>query len=354
MVVPHKDPPRSHVIRWTIAGAAFGLLFLLAAWWLAVAESGQLAFGELHEAHPTMWVVDLAPAVLAILGAVIGALYARLARSKARTEATARQIATSWTAELHTANVELAQRLETRRRFHAAATHELRTPLATIVGFTGLAEDVASEPPELSGYLSEIYGAATAMLVMVNDLLDAAKLEEGGIPIEISLVSCEDAIEDVAVRLMPLARHKGLAISTDVEEGMECRADPLRLRQVLTNVVANAIKYSDSGTISISAFQQMDGSSVVAVKDQGIGIAPEDLDWIFDTFESGANGVTHGSSSGLGLAISTSLMRAMDGGISVQSGGAGHGSTFRLSLRPPTQQAAEQRTASLVPRAGAE
>ena len=327
---------------------------MLAAWRLAVAESGSMTFGELHDLHPTMWVVDLAPAVLAFLGAGIGVLFGRLARSKARTEAAARQIAASWTAELHTANVELAQRLETRRRFHAAATHELRTPLATIVGFTGLAEDVASEPPELSGYLSEIYGAATAMLVMVNDLLDAAKLEEGGIPIEISCVSCAGAIEDVAGRLMPLALQEGLTISVEVEEGMKCRADPLRLRQVLTNVVANAIKYSDSGTISISAFYEADGTPVVAVKDEGVGIGAEDLGRIFDTFESGANGVSRGGSSGLGLAISTSLVKAMDGDITVHSDGVGLGSTFKLRLRPPNAQGVEKRTASLLAEATAD
>lgn len=354
MVSANNGIRRLYVIRWTISGAVFGLLFMLGGWRIAVAESGSMTFADLHDLHPTMWVVDLAPAVLALVGSVIGVLYARLARSKARTEATARQIAASWTAELHAANVELVQRLETRRRFHAAATHELRTPLATIVGFTDLAEGVASEPPELSGYLSEIYGAATAMLEMVNDLLDAAKLEEGGIPIEISLVSCEDAIHDVAARLMPLALHKGLAISVHVEEGLECRADPLRLRQVLTNIVANAIKYSDTGTISIAAFRETDGSPAIAVKDEGVGISSADLGRIFDTFESGANGVTRGGSSGLGLAISSSLIKAMDGDITVQSEGTGLGSTFRLSLRSPNHQGVEKRTASLVPGLAAE
>ncbi len=354
MVATPRITRSFYVIRWTISGAVFGLLFMLAAWWLAVAESGPMNFSELHELHPIMWVVDLAPAVLAILGTVIGVLYSRLARSKAQTEAAARQIAASWTADLHAANVELAHRLETRRRFHAAATHELRTPLATIVGFTGLAEGVAEEPPELSDYLSEIYGAATAMLVMVNDLLDAAKLEDGGIPIEISSVSCEAAIDEVVGRLTPLALQKGLAISVDIEEGLECRADPLRLRQVLTNVVANAIKYSDSGTISISAFRQTDGTPVVAVKDQGVGIGPEDLGRIFDTFESGTAGVGRGNSSGLGLAISSSLIKAMDGDITVESAGPGRGATFRLILRPPNHEGVETRTASLVPEGAAD
>lgn len=354
MITSGKLARRWYVIRWTIGGAVSGLLFMFAAWQIAVAESGSMGFGELHDAHPTMWVVDLAPAVLALLGSVIGVLFARLSRSRARTEATARQIAASWTAELHAANVALAERLETRRRFHAAATHELRTPLATIVGFTGLAEDVASEPPELSGYLSEIYGAATAMLVMVNDLLDAAKLEEHGIPIELSFVPCEDAIGDVVSRLKPLALQKGLAMSAEIEEGMACRADPLRLRQVLTNVVANAIKYSDRGTISISASRQADGTPVIAVKDEGVGIEADDLQSIFDIFESGGTGVARDNSSGLGLAISTSLISAMDGEITVHSDGAGLGSTFRLSLRPPNHQGVEKRTASLLPRAAAE
>ena len=203
-----------------IAGALFGSFFPLVAWRIAVAESGSLGFAELHDLHPTLWIVDLAPTVLGLAGVVIGFLYTRLADSKARTEAAAHQIAAGWTAELHAANLELADTLESRRRFHAAVTHELRTPLTTIVGFTGLAEDVAYEPPELPGYLAEIFGAATAMLGMVNDLLDSAKLETGGIPIEITRVDCEEAIVAVVDRMMPLAHQKGLEISFDVEAGL--------------------------------------------------------------------------------------------------------------------------------------
>lgn len=297
-----------------------------------------------------MWVVDLAPTVLGLVGAAIGLLFMRLAETSAKTEETAKQIAASWTADLHSANLDLADALESRRRFHAAITHELRSPLTAIVGYTDLADHVAPKPPELSGYLGEIYGAASAMLGMVNDLLDAAKLETGGISIEMTEVHCEDVIRAVAGRLAPLAQQKGLAIKIDAVGDVTCWADPMRLEQVLTNIVANAIKFSETGTIEIRTGRRNDGRPKIEVQDEGPGIKAEDIERIFGEYQSGLDGEHRRDSSGLGLAIGRSLIEAMDGEIMAQSAGPGTGSTFRLILQAPDGHIAEKRLASLTSR----
>ncbi len=338
---------RLYIVRWMLAGALFGALFPLIAWRLAVADAGPLTFGELRALYPMMWIVDLAPTVLGLGGGVIGILYSRLAESKAKTESTARQIAASWTAELHRANLELADTLESRSTFYAAVTHELRSPLTAIVGYADVAEELATEPPELPEYLAEIYAAATAMLGMVNDLLDAAKLGASGIAIEMQDVSCTEAINDIVGRLTPLALHKGLSLTAVTNADAACWADPERLRQILTNVVANAIKYSDTGTIEILTTES-DGMSIIEVTDQGAGIAGEELESIFDAFDSGSSGDGRRDSSGLGLAISRCLIEAMDGELTADSAGPGQGSTFRLYLQGKGEHQPESRRASLA------
>ena len=344
----HPAPGRRlYIVRWMTAGALFGAFFPLLAWRVAVADAGPLTFSELHQAFPMMWIVDLAPTVLGLVGGVIGLLYSRLAESKAQTEDTARQIAANWTAELHHANLELANRLKTRRNFYAAVTHELRTPLTAIVGYADVAEELAYEPPELTSYISEIYGSATALLHMVNDLLDASKLEASGIAIEMGRVSCREAVADVVGQMMPLATQKGLSLSAPVGVDIECWADPTRLRQVMTNVVANAIKYSDSGAIDLTVGES-NGAPIIEVKDQGVGIDADSLASIFDPFDSGSSGDGRRDSSGLGLTISRSLLEAMDGTITAHSDGPGCGSTFRMTLGASDSQQPESRTASLA------
>lgn len=324
------------------------MFFPLVAWRIAVAATGEMTFAELHRLHPTMGVVDLAPLVLGAVAAVIGMFHYRLAEARARTEATARQIAAAWTSELHAANLELADALESRRRFHAAVTHELRSPLTAIVGYTDLAGHIVSGPPELGAYLTEIYAAATAMLGMVNDLLDAAKLEASGISVEIVDVRCPEVIDDVVRRLTPLARQKGLEVIADVDSEVECRADPERLRQILTNLIANAVKFTESGTVRVLASLGDDRSVAIEVVDDGLGIDSADLGRIFEAFESGAHGDGRSDSSGLGLAISKTLAEAMDGHITAESAGPGEGSTFRLTLPAADQRGAETRTALLA------
>jgi signal transduction histidine kinase len=124
----------------------------------------------------------------------------------------------------------------------------------------------------------------------------------------------------------------------------------VRLEQVLTNVIANAIKFSDAGTVEIRAGYRKDGRPKIEVEDQGPGIKAEDLERIFGEFQSGANGEKRRDSSGLGLAIGRSLIEAMDGEIMAESAGPGTGSTFRLILQAPEGHSDEKRLASLTSR----
>ena len=215
------------------------------------------------------------------------------------------------------------------------------------MGYAEVAEELAAEPPEVPEFLAAIYAEATAMLQVVNDLLDAAKLGASGIAIEMQEVSGGDAIQDVVDRLTPLATQKGLSLSAVASVDSPCWADPVRLRQVLTNLVANAIKYSETGQIEARATGS-DGMCCIEVTDQGVGIAEEELDSIFEAFDSGSSGAGRRDSSGLGLAISRCLVEAMDGELTVYSTGPGQGSTFRLCLQAAGGQQPESRRASLA------
>lgn len=339
---------RFYVARWSAAGAAFGALMVLMAWRVAITQAGSVGFGELHATHPTMWLVDLMPTILGLAGGAIGILHLRLSEARARTEQMARQIAAAWTADLHEANVELAKTVEERQRFYAALSHEMRTPLSSIVGYSELADGIAVQPPELGGYVAEIYGSARVLLGMVNDLLDAAKLELEGVSVRIEAVDGNAIAAEVARRLYPLAAQKGLAIETDLTGRSLVRADAGRLRQILTNLVSNAVKYSDSGIVTIRSGETSDGRCYFTVEDQGIGISAADIDRMFLPFTQAKSSEQRNDSTGLGLAISRTLARAMHGDVTATSGGRGKGSVFRLDLQQAGDKPAESRVAVLT------
>ncbi len=328
-------------------GAAFGTALVLIAWRVAIANSGQLTFAELHTLHPMMWIIDLLPTVLGLAASAIGYLHWRLIEQRKAVEHTARQIAASWTADLHAANAELAEAMEARQRHYSALSHELRTPLSSIVGYSQLAEEIEIQPPELSDYMAEIYGSARALLQMVNDLLDAAKLEMSGVSIKLETVDGNAVAEEAARCLAPLAAQKSLRLVTKLEAVDHVRADPIRLRQVLTNLLSNAIKYSDRGTITLESGRSSNGSVSFAVRDEGAGIAAEDLERIFRPFEQTEHGERRTDSTGLGLTITRTFVEAMDGTITAHSPGPGLGATFSITLPVDDGSAAGTRTAVL-------
>lgn len=140
---------------------------------------------------------------------------------------------------------------------------------------------------------------------------------------------------------------EGLKLGACAPGRLLCWADPVRFGQVLTNLVANAIKFSTSGTIEVHA-TEANGVPTVEVRDEGVGMGPEHLDTIFNAYDSGPNGSGRRDSSGLEWAISRSLVEAMDGTILASSARPGKGSTIQVTLRPPDGQTNGSRKAKLA------
>lgn len=333
------------IVRWSAAGAAFGLLFVLLAWAIAANDVAGITFREAHEMMPVIWVVDLAPIVLLIVGAGIGVFHARLVQVNERAEELAQDIAGAWTSDFQRSNAELATTLEAQEQFLATVSHEFRTPLTSILGYAELAaEEEAS--PTLTAFISEIGDSAQFLLSMVNELLDVARMSRSGVTLNLQNVDANKELRSVTDLLRPLASSSKIGLRFDTAALGECRADPLRLRQIVTNLVANAVKYSDSGTVELRS-RLAGGNFVIEVIDEGQGLAPEDLERVFAPFER-VGAAERADSTGLGLTLSRAMANAMDGELSAWSAGPGKGSTFTLTLPMASDAAAETRQAQLT------
>lgn len=226
-----------------------------------------------------------------------------------------------------------------KAEFLANMSHELRTPLTSVLGFTRL----ALEQPDLQevsrGYIRKAAHAGTALLATVNDILDFSKLEAGQLQIRPEPVDVAEACRDTLDLFSEAAAAKGLSLRL-ATEGLPTAAlvDPNRLRQLLLNLVGNAVKFSEAGEISVEAAWREDRLQV-QVKDQGPGLSPEQQAQLFRRFSQvdGSNTRRHGG-TGLGLAICRGLAEAMDGAIGVRSQ-AGQGACFHFEIAAPEVEA---------------
>ena len=222
----------------------------------------------------------------------------------------------------------------TKSQFLAMMSHELRTPLQAILGY---AEFLLSNPAsrlsaEERDDLGYIHQGGKRMLNMVNHLLDLSRLEAGRIEVDCQAVYLPEVVEQVRQDVAPQAGEKGLALRIDLPASLPpVAADPERLRQILLNLVGNAVKFTDSGSVSIVGATI--GDSVrITVTDTGIGISPGELPHIFEAFRQADSRLTRRhSGAGLGLAIAHGLAELMEGQITVESQ-PGAGTTFTLTL----------------------
>jgi PAS domain S-box-containing protein len=257
------------------------------------------------------------------------------ARNAAQAERSARR-----EAELARAAAETASRAKSD--FLSTMSHELRTPLSAIVGFTELLDTLDLAGERRTTALGHIARAAKHILAILDDVLDLAKVEAGAVAIEALPVRLAPLVRGVRELLEPLAADRGLAMhADDLDEDAVALADPRRLRQVLINVVSNAIKYNrPDGSLSISvacspATADAAARAVITVRDTGLGIPEEVADRLFTPFDRlGAERFAE-PGSGLGLVVSDRLVAAMGGALAVRSRpGAGTTVEIAFDARP--------------------
>ena len=264
------------------------------------------------------------------------------AEQRTRTaELAARELAELAQERLVEQNTRLLELDENRRQFLATASHELSTPLASIISFCELINDNESAlSPQTAESLGVIERNAHRLLRVVGDLLLVTRIEEGGLPLDIGPVSVPELIADVARSTEPDAAKHGIRIEVSAADGPPLRADQQRLHQVFENLLSNAVKFTArkawagqerDGLIRITAAHD-DRAWRVDVTDSGIGIPPAELGQVFDRFARASNAKAASlPGSGLGLSVVKAVAELHGGRVEVDSA-EGRGTTFRVYL----------------------
>lgn len=238
------------------------------------------------------------------------------------------------TRELQSANERLRQLDQLKSMFIASMSHELRTPLNSIIGFTGVVLQGISGPlnDRQKDQLGRVYGSARHLLSLISDVIDISKIEAGYVEIYRESFPLEAVIEEAVTAVQHLRVEKALGLDTKVEPGLVLYSDRKRLYQCILNLVSNAVKYSERGTISIHA-ERVGLKVRIAIQDQGIGVKEEAFSRLFQPFERIDTHLrikTPGT--GLGLYLTKKIMtELLQGDVGVTSE-AGVGSTFFLTI----------------------
>lgn len=286
-------------------------------------------------------------AVAGILAVLAFLLYERAQRRRLKERS----------AELEHLSFELARANRAKSEFLANVSHELRTPLAAIVGFVDLLHDgsYGELGPRMVGPVERIQASAEHLQTLVDQILDLARLSAGRLDARREPLSLRAFVIDVASEVEPLVIAKGLTLAVQVPATLpRVSTDPTHLRQILVNLLGNAVKFTATGGITLKAtfvpegaVARMVGSATrrpllaaggdwiaLQVADTGIGIAERDQERIFEAFEQvdpGSRGDSERRGTGLGLAITRRLARLLDGDITLESV-PGQGSTFTCWL----------------------
>lgn len=245
------------------------------------------------------------------------------------------QTLTDLNERLEEANRKLRESSEVKSEFLAKTSHELRTPLSSILGFIRLVLDgVCENRDEEVELLNDAFQAAEHLLSIVNDLLDVARIEAGKLEIHLRPFDLAPIIKQVLALNALEADRKGIQLTdlTQNREFPQVYGDPERFKQVLINILGNAVKFTDAGGVTLEV-ERRDGFVVVEVGDTGIGIDKAKQAELFEKFKQVDSSHTrrHGG-SGLGLVISKHLVERMGGTIELTSQGLGHGTRVALTI----------------------
>ena len=283
------------------------------------------------------WVIIIGTVVLASLAlGLLGAAYPRLLSSLDEQTAAARENARLY-GELHGAYVKLSELDRLKDAFLATAGHELRTPLTIMQGYLELLREMKDASPEVrQSFIDKACRACDELVLMQANIMDASRIEFDTAALHCSSLVLKDTCAAVVDLFDPWILKEQRSVEIDVAADITIWADETRLKQILHNLIANALRYSAPQTpIRIAAtVEREEGLARICVIDRGLGIPPEGQEAIFDKFvrlERDMHGDVRGS--GLGLYITRQLVEAMQGTIAVESRGVkGEGSTFSFTL----------------------
>lgn len=237
--------------------------------------------------------------------------------------------------------------------FLANMSHEIRTPMNAILGFTQLLDRDPSLTPDQRTSLNTIARSGEHLLALINDILEMSKIEAGRTRLNPVVFNLRDLVDDLAMMFKIRTKEKKLLFTVEMADDLPqfILADVGKLRQILINLLGNAVKFTEQGGIALRVATQNDGDGlrlITEVEDTGVGIAPEELGKVFEYFEQAEAGVASGGGTGLGLAISREYARLMGGDIVVLSE-AGTRTLFRLEVKA-RQASGEEMKPVLAPR----
>ena len=233
--------------------------------------------------------------------------------------------------EINSENKKIKQSEEVKTNFLSHVSHEIRTPLSSILCYSEmLVKELAGKlNDKQKEFVTDIQASGIMLLGMINEILDISKIEAGALKLNRSKFDISRAVLETCNIIKPLAEQKKIDLATEIEN-IEINADYQKIQQILFNLLSNAIKYTpENGNIWIKV-NKTDGFAVITVKDNGIGIAKENQEKIFEKFEQISN-VNSMLSTGLGLAITRELVKMHDGTIKVNSE-KDKGSEFVVSI----------------------
>ncbi|HEX8491256.1 MAG TPA: ATP-binding protein [Pyrinomonadaceae bacterium] len=237
--------------------------------------------------------------------------------------------------ELNEANAKLRELSELKEEFLALTTHDLRSPLTVISGVISFFTSgrLGELSPEQKNMVSMMERNTQSLIELVNDLLDASKLESGTMRLDIASIDLRGLLDELREAMEPLAREKEIVMKENLADALPpVEADRTKLRRILVNLLSNALKFTPKhGEVEVRA--ELDGDHVrIVVADTGVGIAPEDVERLFDKYEQARSRATRGEKgTGLGLYITRQLVELHGGEIKVSSE-LGRGSTFSFTL----------------------
>ncbi len=224
-----------------------------------------------------------------------------------------------------------------KEEFVAVLSHELRTPLSAILGYTTLVREEVPDGSELAQHLEVIERNALTQKSLIEDLLDTNRILAGKMRLDVQLLDLGAVVENALDTLRPQAMSKGVRLGKVTDgSNVSLRGDPVRMQQVIWNLVSNAIKFTPAGGRIDVRVERVNSHVEISVEDNGIGIPEDALTTIFDRFQQVDSSSTrrHGG-LGLGLSIAKTLVEMHGGSIVAKSLGTGKGSTFRIALPLP-------------------